>query len=482
MTKKQIPPESEKNKEGTSAGSPMRVTAAAAGAAVIFLLGIYAFGTHYYSTRLFRNTRINNHKVGGMTVSEAERVFTDDLASHEIVLKEKDRTESIRAEDAGVVINVGNRIQKVKDSQNKWKWPANFFGSKESDVKIDISYDEEKLTKVINDLECFVPENITAPQDTYLQAGEKEFEIVPEVLGNTVKKKQLAELVRTDLLSGVRTIDFEKEDLYKLPKYYQKDDVVKKALKTANQYSHAKIVYNMEYTKETLDYSKEKDWIKVSKDFAVTLDESKVGDYVVELGNEYNSMGLPRPFKTASGKKITIMDGDYGWKIDFKKEKKKLLKDLKAGKDVERDPVYSYKGVVRKSRTDDIGDTYVEVSTGTQEVWMFVDGKCILNSSCVTGQPSKHAETTKGIYSLTFKKSPAVLTGPNADGSSYSSDVTYWMPFNGNQGLHDAPWRNGDFGGSIYKTNGSHGCVNLPVSTAKTIYEHIEKGDPVIVY
>ena len=31
-------------------------------------------------------------------------------------------------------------------------------------------------------------------------------------------------------------------------------------------------------------------------------------------------------------------------------------------------------------------------------------------------------------------------------------------------------------------TNGSHGCINLPYNAAKTIYENVEKGFPVLVY
>ena len=31
-------------------------------------------------------------------------------------------------------------------------------------------------------------------------------------------------------------------------------------------------------------------------------------------------------------------------------------------------------------------------------------------------------------------------------------------------------------------TNGSHGCVNLPPSTAKTIFENVDTGTPVILY
>ena len=35
--------------------------------------------------------------------------------------------------------------------------------------------------------------------------------------------------------------------------------------------------------------------------------------------------------------------------------------------------------------------------------------------------------------------------------------------------MHDATWR-GKFGGQIYKTSGSHGCINLPLSFIKDFY------------
>lgn len=192
-------------------------------------------------------------------------------------------------------------------------------------------------------------------------------------------------------------------------------------------------------------------------------------------------MGSSRPFTTAYGSKINVYGGDYGWKIYFDKEKTKLIKEIKSGKDVEREPVYSYKAKCRKSAKDDIGDSYVEVSISNQEVWLYVNGECKVNSSVVTGDPTKGHQTYTGVYALTYKQRNATLTGPNAGGGSYSSHVSFWMPFNGGQGLHDATWRP-SFGGSIYRGNGSHGCVNCPYSTAAVLYKYVEEGFPVIVY
>ena len=73
----------------------------------------------------------------------------------------------------------------------------------------------------------------------------------------------------------------------------------------------------------------------------------------------------------------------------FTSIKKKPIKEIKSGKDVEREPVYSYKAKCRKSAKDDIGDSYVEVSISNQEVWLYVNGECKVNSSVVTGDPTK---------------------------------------------------------------------------------------------
>ena len=108
--------------------------------------------------------------------------------------------------------------------------------------------------------------------------------------------------------------------------------------------------------------------------------------------------------------------------------------------------------------------------------WLYKDGHCILESYFVSGNPTRGHATPKGIYGLTYKTRDATLSG-----EGYDSKVKYWMPFNRNVGLHDAPWRK-TFGGQIYRNNGSHGCINLPPANAAKIYENVDKNTPVIVY
>ena len=63
----------------------------------------------------------------------------------------------------------------------------------------------------------------------------------------------------------------------------------------------------------------------------------------------------------------------------------------------------------------------------------------------------------------------------------YKTFVKYWIGYDGRSyGIHDASWRK-KFGGKIYLTNGSHGCVNVPTSSAEKLFSMVEVGTPVYI-
>lgn len=118
----------------------------------------------------------------------------------------------------------------------------------------------------------------------------------------------------------------------------------------------------------------------------------------------------------------------------------------------------------------------MEIDLSAQHLYFIKDGTVIMESPLVSGNMSRGWGTPGGVFGLTYKTRNAVLRG-----ADYATPVSYWMPFNGNIGMHDAGWR-GSFGGTIYQTSGSHGCVNLPPNKAKEIYGYVEKNMPVVCY
>ena len=121
------------------------------------------------------------------------------------------------------------------------------------------------------------------------------------------------------------------------------------------------------------------------------------------------------------------------------------------------------------------GSTYVEVNISAQRMWLYKNGKCIVDTPVVTGTRYS-MDTPKGYFDIYSRARNTVLTGPG-----YASPVDYWMAFSGGCGIHDASWRS-SFGGNIYTYNGSHGCINTPYNAVRTIYNNTTFGTPVIVY
>lgn len=122
-------------------------------------------------------------------------------------------------------------------------------------------------------------------------------------------------------------------------------------------------------------------------------------------------------------------------------------------------------------------NTYIDVDLTNQTVTYILNGAAVWSSECVSGDTSKGRSTPTGIYAVFGHVKGTYLTGP-----TWHNWVDYWMPFTrGGCGLHDATWRK-KFGGEIYKTNGSHGCVNLPHDKAEELFNMIDIGTVVIVH
>ena len=122
------------------------------------------------------------------------------------------------------------------------------------------------------------------------------------------------------------------------------------------------------------------------------------------------------------------------------------------------------------------GATYIDIDIDNQTVIYYQEGVPVLSTSCVTGNTSQGNDTPKGFFHIETKVPGKYLVGP-----TWNVWADRWMRFTGNVGLHDASWRS-KFGGEIYTTTGSHGCVNLPCDVAKTLYDMVDVGTAVFVH
>lgn len=440
------------------------------------LLIVYFGMTKYFTNHFYIGSTINSISVSGKSIEDTKRVIASELQKYTLILKEREgKSEQIKASDVDLKLGSDEELNKLKDRQNPFKWVAALFTLEDCRMNIEPTYNDKLIRDKIDKLSCFSSDNIVEPKNPNFKYEGNDYVIISEVPGNKVDKDILYYHVVNSILKAESEIDLESAGCYIKPQYNSESEKTIEVKDTLNKYVSSKITYAFGENKETLDGAIINTWLKVDDNFQITFDEKKVKTYIDALSETYDTFGKAKKFVTSSGNTIYIDGGDYGRSIDKNKEVINLIKDIKEGRTIIKEPAYlSQTGF--SSDNSDIGTTYVEIDLSKQHIWFYKDGSLIVEGDIVTGDISKNYPTRKGVYKLKYKARNTILRGPG-----YAVFVDYWMPFDGGIGIHDASWRE-NFGGTIYQTNGSHGCVNSPYNVAHLIYNNIEPGTPVICY
>lgn len=198
-------------------------------------------------------------------------------------------------------------------------------------------------------------------------------------------------------------------------------------------------------------------------------------NFVEKLAAKYDTFRTSRIFNATGIGTVKVDGGIYGWITDRQKTKDEIIAALKRDEPVTIKPIYRQDAVSRT--VDDVGNTYIEVDLARQKLWYYNKGNLEIETDIVSGNPTLGNGTPTGTDRIWSRERNRYLTG-----ETYRSKVSYWLPINwSGVGLHDADWRS-TFGGKIYLSGGSHGCVNVPPAVMKNLYPKTFNGMPVIVY
>lgn len=447
------------------------------------LILIYIAFTFYFQSHFMFQTSVNGINVSGKSVKSVNTLMEEHVENYVLMLQKSDGdTEQIAGEDiSAVYVADDEQLQELVKKQQNFLWITSLWEKQELDAQIGVEYNEAALATEIKNLACMQEENQEKSVNAHPEFQDTQFVVAEEVIGTEINEEAFEQAVKEAVATCQDTLDLEEKECYIKPKYLSDSEEVAEAAEKMNSYLGAKITYDFSPNTEVVDSAKIAEWVKCSSKMKVTFDKKAVKSYIEELAKKYNTLGQNRKFKTARGDTVTVQGGYYGWKINQDAEYEQLIKDIKSGKEVNREPEYVTRGASHGD--SDVGDTYAEVDLTNQHMYFTKNGKVVLDSPIVTGNPNKGNATPQGTYSLTYKTKNATLRGEKkANGEySYETPVAYWMPFNGGIGFHDATWQS-SFGGDRYKTHGSHGCVNMPKEKAAKLYELIEQGMPVICY
>ena len=108
----------------------------------------------------------------------------------------------------------------------------------------------------------------------------------------------------------------------------------------------------------------------------------------------------------------------------------------------------------------------VKISTGAQRVYVMEGSKVLLTTPCSVGTAS--SPTPKGNFTIYSKQ--ANRRRVSSPGAGYP--MTFWMEFAPAYGMH---W------GFVKPFPCTHGCVRLPIQSARKIFNLVRSGTPLNV-
>ena len=460
----------------------------------LVLLAVIALGgvSVYYRSAFLPGTIINGYDCSGVSEAGAAEFLLGTAKSHTAQLRDAqgDAVVALPLESFVDTDSFTAALEEYFDAQHAeaglFGWMTKCERSLETGVYTvsDTAAASELLSRVLYDE---TPRQ--APVDARIVLGEDGYTVDPGSKGNLVNLANCVSAI-AEQLPAVR--DLREES----PVIEAKNAVIRQNVTVESPELLAQRAAIDAYlaTEVTLDFQDGNTYTLTPQDIwrmsDVTLSDAegqtvcapvpeKVKALSDALADEYALDGVYAKFHNAEKTRpyIYYRVGDTGWILD----RDALASDIAAALETETDatitPSYDTSWYWKQEYWFyNFTDTFVEISLDNQYMWYYVDGKLLVETPVVTGNIAAGDDTRRGCFRIASMTTDTYLVGP-----TWNDHVEYWMPFDDQIGLHDSSWRT-EYGGDIYLTDGSHGCVNTPLDAIATIYNNITVGTLVVVY
>ncbi len=404
--------------------------------------------------------------ISGLEPEEAAQAVKNALESYTLTFAAGNRTVTVTAQELGL---------QIKDGKLSAYLEALCAGQEPEKKGLAVCDSETAAEAIYQQTKIY-------PQNASVVYSSESGQFIPKdgVNGWQLDKGQIAALL-AKAVSALETHPADKLAFHPIaPKIKADHKSVQKMAQEANSYLALKLSYV--YEAEGLP----KTTVKISpktlasfvvldnQDYTVGISTGAIGDYAGNMAKAYHGEATYGRFKTSYGSTIGYTVQYYGSQVDreaLTADIKKCLKNHISG---------TRKAPYTDANTElPYGGSYIEADLTSQRVYVYRDGKQVLSAGVVSGSVVTGHYTPTGVYSVVDKD-----TGATLKGQDYVEYVNYWIGFLGTAyGFHDASWRGyGEFGTQQYIYDGSHGCVNMYISDAKTLYNNVSVGTPVIIY
>ena len=451
---------------------------------LVSLMGTYIGLAIYYHNAFAYGTWINDVYCTGRSIQEVNADLVQNFAYEGLTVYDKDgKSYLITTEQINYQFDFVTALEIYQKRQNPWMWIESLRQGDSAKLTPVVSYDRQALETVLDKIPYISAESGRSDEEHKVSIIKTNhgYELLNERM-NVLQVDEAKALIIKAIEESESEIYLKDAGCYQdLPLTAQMQETLA-VWDKVESFQQCDIVYVMGNEKVTVDSSVVCDWIEIAEDGSFATDEdgnlklreNAIEEFIDALADEYDTVGISRQFKTTRGTIVTVEGGIYGNKIDRAAEVEYLTAAFHEKRQEVHEPVYAQKAWGQGR--NDIGNTYIEVDMGEQMMYYYVDGVQQIATPIVTGNTSRKMDTPSGVNYVYLKQTDRILRG-----EGYASHVDFWMPVKGNIGIHDASWRS-KYGGTIYQTNGSHGCINTPRDVMVQLYESTEVGTPVVMF
>ena len=451
---------------------------------LVSLMGTYIGLAIYYHNAFAYGTWINNVYCTGRSIQEVNAELVQNFTYDGVTIYDKDgNVYVITTEDINYKFDFVTALEIYQKRQNPWMWIDSLSHGNSAELSPVVSYDRHKLEEILDTIPFLTAENGQSDETRTVSIirTDQGYELLNERL-DVLQVDEARNAIISAIEESRVEVSLKDEGCYHdLPLTVQMQDTLD-LWDRVEYFQQCDIVYRMGNEQVTVDASVVCDWIELAEDGSFVTDddgnlqmkENAIKDFIDELADTYDTVGISRQFRATRGELVTVEGGTYGNKIDRAAEVEYLTEAFDGKRQEYHEPVYTQKAWAQGK--NDIGSTYIEIDMGEQMMYYYVNGVQKLATPVVTGNTSRKMGTPSGVNYVYLKQTDRILRG-----EGYASHVDFWMPVRGNIGIHDAAWRS-KYGGTIYQTNGSHGCINTPRDIMVQLYESAEVGTPVVMF
>ncbi len=425
---------------------------------LVVLASLYLGGLFYFEDHFLPRTSVNSQDISFKSLESAEAQLSTEGLGVSVIQKGTDGKSVVElidlTKEAGgeLSYDLGDLLR----GQKTRIWFTSFFQPNELKTeKVKGTYDEAKLKEAIKKLYCLQETNIVAPQDAKIGFANNELTIVPAVDGTTISPT----IVENRILSaakfyvqGENTNIVDLTDEYETAKVRENDESLKTQLEELRPILSKTITINITSSQREVLSGNELSELFLFENNTYKINETKLDSYIASIASKYN-----------------VSSSEY---IDSSSLRAALNRYLPSKEDasITVSWIQESKGLI-------------VVSYSQQKLWYYENGDILLSSDIVTGNAATGTLIPYDTYYVRRMKQGATLSGSN-----YTEYVDYWIGFDDVQGnwkgggligFHDASWRNGQFGGDIYLTDPSHGCINMPTDKVAALYDLVDIGTEI---